>query len=71
MSVFCTLIDESVNGQNHESLQSLDQLHLAGSDGVFLTHPALHHLVKLIAGHERIRVSSESDWATGEPPPTW
>lgn len=65
-----TLIDESVNGQNHESLQSLDQLRLAGSDGVFLTHPALHHLGKFITGYgahsrqQRIRLGQR------EPPPT-
>lgn len=45
------MIDESVDGENHKPLQPLDKLGLAGSDGVFLAHPPLHHLVELIASY--------------------
>lgn len=45
------MVNESVDGKNDELLQPLHKLGFAGSDWVFLAHPPLHHLVKLIAGY--------------------
>lgn len=45
------MIDESVDSENHKPLQPLDKLSFAGTNGVFLAHPPLHHLVELIAGY--------------------
>lgn len=45
------MVNESVDSKNHKPLQPLDELSLTGTNGVFLAHPPLHHLVELIAGY--------------------
>lgn len=45
------MVKESVDGKNDQLLEPLDKLGFTGTDGVFLAHPSLHHLVKLVAGH--------------------
>lgn len=45
------MVNESVDRQHHKPLKSLDKLGLTGTNGVFLAHPPLHHLVELIAGY--------------------
>lgn len=46
-----TVINQSVDSEDHKPLQPLDKFCLTGTDGVLLAHPPLHHLVELIAGH--------------------
>lgn len=45
------MVNESVDSKYHKSLQPLDKLSLTGTNGVFLAHPPLHHLVELITGY--------------------
>lgn len=67
----CTVVNESVNGKNHKPLQALNKLGLAGTDGVFLAHPPLHHLVELVAGYRSHSHQERVGLGQREPAPTY
>lgn len=61
------MVNESVDGENDELLQPLHKLSFAGTDGVFLAHPPLHHLVELVAGYRAHSHQERVSLGKGEP----
>lgn len=67
----CTVVNESIDGKNHKPLQPLDKLGLTGTDGVFLAHPPLHHLVELVTGYRAHSHQQRVSLGQREPAPTY
>lgn len=66
-----TVVNKSVDSENHQPLQPLDELGFTGSDGVLLAHPPLHHLVKLVARHGAHPHQQGVGLGQGEPAPPY
>lgn len=65
------MVNQSVDSKNHKSLQPLDELGLTGTNGVFLAHPPLHHLIELIASYRAHPHQERVTLGQGKPPPAY